>query len=258
MSKAHLNFVLIALAFGALPACGADAAAPGPQSPASTPAAGQAAATQDPAAAGDPSTDAKPAADDAQAASSGASNAKESDAAPKAGNGSIVGHVDVNPAKMGKDVVVYLTDAPPPEGKQVVVTVDQRKMAFSPFVTAVPVGSKIVFRNSDPFPHNIFSPDHERFDLGTIAQNGARVRVFKTPGPYTLLCNVHPGMLAYIDVVPTPYFTMADKDGKFEIKNVPPGKWTVEAWGPKLAPASQPVTVSGGQATVNLSLHRGG
>ena len=91
----------------------------------------------------------------------------------------------------------------------------------------------------------------------TMPQNSARIHVFKSPGTYSLLCNIHPNMLAYIEVVPSSYYAKADKDGKYAIKNVPAGSYKLGAWGPKLAPISQPVTVANGDVTVNLELHRG-
>jgi hypothetical protein len=42
-------------------------------------------------------------------------------------------------------------------------------------------------------------------------------------------CDVHPWMFAWVSVFDSPYFSVSDKDGKFVIKNVPPGKYTVEA-----------------------------
>lgn len=255
----HISLFAV-LAFGALPACGGgDASSPAPATPAAVsaaaPAPGAGETTLAPAA--DPAPAAAPTADALAATpASGATNGKTQPDA-KATSGSIVGQVDVTPAKLGKHVVVYLENAPAIGDKPTTATVDQRKMAFSPFLTVIPVGGKVIFRNDDPFPHNIFSPDGEKFDLGTMPHGGARVHVFKTAGTYTLLCNIHPGMLAYIDVVPSTHYVLASADGKYELKNVPPGTWKIAAWGPKLAAASQSVTMSGGQVTVNLSLHRG-
>ena len=42
-------------------------------------------------------------------------------------------------------------------------------------------------------------------------------------------CDVHPWMFAWVSVFDSPYFAVSDKDGKFAIKNVPPGKYTIEA-----------------------------
>jgi hypothetical protein len=61
-------------------------------------------------------------------------------------------------------------------------------------------------------------------------------------------CNIHPWMRAYIAVFKHPYFAVSDKDGKFEIKNLPPGTYTIKAWHEKLGTQTQKITVAGGEA----------
>ena len=43
-------------------------------------------------------------------------------------------------------------------------------------------------------------------------------------------CNVHPWMKAYMAVLSNPYFQVTGTDGKFDLKNLPPGTYTVVAW----------------------------
>jgi hypothetical protein len=47
-------------------------------------------------------------------------------------------------------------------------------------------------------------------------------------------CDVHPWMFAWVSVFDHPYFAVSGADGKFIIKNVPPGKYTLEATHRKL------------------------
>ncbi len=96
----------------------------------------------------------------------------------------------------------------------------------------------------------------EHFNIGTLAQNESRARVFKTPGTYSLLCNLHPGMLGYVVVTPSSYYAKADLQGHFTIKNVPPGTYKITAWAPRLPASTQAVTVKDGDATVTFDLHR--
>ena len=42
-------------------------------------------------------------------------------------------------------------------------------------------------------------------------------------------CDVHPWMFAYVCVSEHPCFAVSGKDGTFKIKDVPPGKYTLEA-----------------------------
>jgi hypothetical protein len=117
-------------------------------------------------------------------------------------------------------------------------------------------GGRVVFTNEDPFPHNVFSPDNEKFNMGNVPQHGAHQRVFHAPGPYTLLCNLHPGMLGYLLVTPSTWWAKTDAKGKFDMKHVPNGTYKVTAWAPRQAPVTQSVSVTDGDVTVNFDLHR--
>lgn len=113
-------------------------------------------------------------------------------------------------------------------------TMDQKEKAFVPRVLPVVVGTTVEFTNSDSFKHNIFSPDGERYNLGSWVGAKGRSYTFKKPGVYRQLCNIHPEMLAYIVVLDTPYFSLTDKDGNFEIAGIPSGKYVLRVWGEKL------------------------
>jgi hypothetical protein len=56
-------------------------------------------------------------------------------------------------------------------------------------------------------------------------------------------CDVHGWMNAYVGVLDHPYFAVSDKDGKFDIKTLPPGTYTIEAWHEKLGTMTQSVTI---------------
>lgn len=172
--------------------------------------------------------------------------------------GNIVGVITTKPVGLQAQAIVYLEDGPtedvPSHGQT--VTIENRAMNFIPFVSVAAVGAKVVFANTDPFPHNVFSPDNDKFNMGNIPQNGAHVRTFKSPGAYTLLCNLHPGMLGYLVVTPSTWFARGDAKGKYLMKHVPSGTYKLTAWAPRQAPVTQPVTVADGDVTVNFDMHR--
>jgi plastocyanin len=172
--------------------------------------------------------------------------------------GNVVGAVTTKPAAMQGQAVVYLEDGPKEDqpSRLQTVTIANRQMNFIPFVSVVAEGGKVVFVNEDPFPHNVFSPDGEKFNMGNIPQNGAHQRVFHTPGSFTLLCNLHPGMLGYLMVTPSTWWAKTDAKGKFAMKHVPNGTYKVTAWAPRQAPVTQSVTVADGDVTINFDLHR--
>jgi hypothetical protein len=69
-------------------------------------------------------------------------------------------------------------------------------------------------------------------------------------------CDVHPWMFAWVTVVDNPYFAITGKDGKFTIKNVPPGKYTISALHYKAAKAGvdKQVEVKDSGTTVDFTL----
>jgi plastocyanin len=164
--------------------------------------------------------------------------------------GSISGEVIAHPAKKSAGVVVFLESIPGsfrPPAKP--VTVDQKGMAFVPHVVAVMKGGTVVFKNSDAVRHNVFTPDAEKYNLGTWGQGESKTYTFKEAGVYHQLCNIHPEMLGFVVVLDNPFFAVTGPDGKFEIKDVPPGSYTLKTWGDKLPEVKKPVTVAAGAPT---------
>jgi plastocyanin len=109
--------------------------------------------------------------------------------------------------------------------------VTQKGKSFVPHVLAVPVGTKVSFRNDDAIYHNVFSlTKPNSFDTGLYKQGGTYEQTFRSPGPVQLLCNIHSSMLGYVYVVDSPYYAQADGAGVFTIKGVPPGEYEVQVW----------------------------
>src|SRR5215469_17804248 len=175
----------------------------------------------------------------------------------------IKGKVSVQGIKSAENIAVYVDvisdkkfDAP----KESVV-VDQRKMAFIPHVVVVQQGTTVEFLNSDPVGHNVYWPSISgnkklAHNLGTWPQGEKKPFQFNDVGTAALLCNVHPEMSGYVVVVPTPYFAVTDKDGNFEIKNIPAGKYRLKTWSEDGKPTTQSVEVSGAAATVELTVKK--
>jgi plastocyanin len=176
-----------------------------------------------------------------------------------ASGGSLTGTVKCVGVKNSADAVVYVDSIPgkvfpPPKDH---VQIDQKGMVFIPHVLPVLVGTTVDFLNSDPFLHNVFTPDKcaEKFNLGSWPQGHVRSYTFKKPCVATLLCNVHPEMEAFAVAVSTPYFAVTDPQGAYVIKDVPDGAYTVRVWHPKLKEAVQPVTVAG-ETVVNFEIKK--
>jgi plastocyanin len=174
-------------------------------------------------------------------------------AGPASAPGTLRGSVTTKPVSAAKSAVVYLVDAG--NVNPVNATLTNKQMNFSPSIVVLSVGGKLTFTNADPFPHNIFSPDHEKFDTGLLAPSATQSKTFSKPGAYTLLCNLHPNMRAYLLVTPSSYFGKVDSNGNFTIKDVPPGTYKAVAWTPGLQTSTQTITVNG-DTNFNFELHR--
>ena len=171
--------------------------------------------------------------------------------------GSIVGKVATNPWHTIKGgAVVYLEDGPKEAGVSLSATLDNHDMAFDPSIAIITAGGSVIFTNTDPVIHNVFSPDGEQWNVGQIPQHGSAVKRFDTPGTYTVLCNLHPSMLAYLVVSPSTYFARTEPDGSFAIDNVPAGSYHVTAWAPRMKPVTTAVTLTSAKTTVNFELAR--
>jgi plastocyanin len=136
---------------------------------------------------------------------------------------------------------------------------DQKGLMYAPHVLPVQVGTTVDFLNSDKVAHNVFwisigGNKKLGHNLGTWPQGEKRSFKFDSTGTVPVLCNVHPEMVAYVEVVPTPYFAETDNSGNYKIENVPDGSYTVTAWHEGAKNQSKPVVVSGNtKADFNLS-----
>lgn len=114
-------------------------------------------------------------------------------------------------------------------------TIRQEKLRFEPDFLVVPAGATIRFENHDDEIHNIHSRAAEnRFDTGAHLPGTVKEVILKNPGAVPIRCRTHQNMRGLIIVTPSPYFAVADTLGRFEIPNVPPGRYRVEAWHPRL------------------------
>lgn len=166
--------------------------------------------------------------------------------------GSISGKVICRGLRDHRDAVVYVERIPekaviPPKEP---VTLDQLNLTFLPHVLPVLVGTTVAFPNSDEVRHNVFSTSPaKRFNLGTYPRGVVKHVTFDQPGVVDLLCNVHSEMSAYVVILETPYFAVTGPDGKYEIKNVPPGRYVLKTWHESLKPQSKEVEVRAGEST---------
>lgn len=129
--------------------------------------------------------------------------------------------------------VVYLDGSFSKPASQSTKQVVQKNLTFVPSLLPVQVGTRVEFPSLDDTYHNIFSySPAKRFDLGRYRPDERPIpsQVFDTPGLVTLRCDIHEHMRALILVLDTPYFVMTDTDGRFRLRGLPSGRYTLKAW----------------------------
>jgi plastocyanin len=138
------------------------------------------------------------------------------------------------------------------------VVLDQKGCLYEPQILAIQTGQKLVVKNSDNCIHNVHCtptvPGNDEHN--DVQMAGAADLTYTFPQPEMFLrfkCDVHPWMFAWVSVIDSPYFCVSDTGGKFVIKNVPPGKYTVEADHRKLGSQTQDVEVKDSDVTVNFT-----
>jgi plastocyanin len=137
------------------------------------------------------------------------------------------------------------------------LVIDQKGCVYTPSIAAVQTGQKIIVKNSDTCVHNVHTKPTVagNEESNQLQMPGGADLTFTFPQPEPFLkfqCDVHPWMFAWVSVFDSPYFAVSDKNGKFTIKNVPPGKYTVEAAHRKLGSQTQEVEVADKDVTVNF------
>lgn len=130
------------------------------------------------------------------------------------------------------------------------VTFEQKGCMYQPHVVALRANQKIKMVNSDNTTHNVHPiPANNREwnkaePAGTTMEESFAREEIAIP----VKCNVHPWMKSYIAVFKHPYFAVTGKDGSFQLPDLPPGEYTVEAWHEKLGTMTQKITVAAGES----------
>ena len=132
--------------------------------------------------------------------------------------------------------------------KAVKATVDQHGCKFVAHVTAMTPG-ELELKNSDDILHNIHTYSTANPSINKAQPKFKKVMTekFEKPEMIKLTCDVHSWMLGWVAVMPSPFFGVTDASGVTKIDNVPPGKYTVEAWHETLGKQTKEVEVKAGQ-----------
>lgn len=147
-----------------------------------------------------------------------------------------------------ENVIVFVSQGldgrsfdPPPQP----AVITQKGCMYVPHVVAMQANQKLEVVNSDNTMHNIHpTPSINReWNKAQLPGSPLEETFSREEVAIPVRCNVHPWMHSYIAVFRHPYFVVTGKGGSFELKNLPPGTYTLEAWHEKLGATTQTVTV---------------
>jgi plastocyanin len=129
------------------------------------------------------------------------------------------------------------------------VVLDQKSCRYHPHVFGLMVGQPMTILNSDPTLHNIHAipGTNQEFNTAQPIQGMKTEHVFTAKEANVVVpfkCDVHGWMNAYAGVLDHPYFGVTGEDGKFSIKNLPPGTYKLSAWHEKAGTKTIDITVA--------------
>ncbi|MBK7859701.1 MAG: carboxypeptidase regulatory-like domain-containing protein [Archangiaceae bacterium] len=136
--------------------------------------------------------------------------------------------------------------APPAEP----LTIDQQGCMYTPRVQGGVLGQKVQVKNGDGTLHNVHGYNGTKTVFNQAQPPGSKplLKELKKTEVLTVKCDVHAWMAAYVVLSSNTFFATTSADGTFAINDVPPGRYTVEAWHEKLGTRSAEITVEEGKA----------
>lgn len=152
-----------------------------------------------------------------------------------------------------KNAIVYISDGlgnrtfdPPTEP----VVFEQKGCIYNPRILGMRARQALKVINSDPTTHNIHpAPQNNReWNMSQPPGSTPIEETFARAEIIPVKCNVHPWMRGYIAVFKHPFFAITDKNGSFELKNVPPGEYTIQAWQERYGVLTQKVKLAPNQS----------
>jgi plastocyanin len=136
---------------------------------------------------------------------------------------------------------------------------NQVDKTFVPAVLPIVAGTRVFFPNSDQIQHHVYSFSRTKsFELPLYRGEEAPPVVFDKPGLVKLGCNIHDWMSAVILVLPSMHFAVTDADGRYALRDLPAGEYSLVAWHErsreKTEESTRKVTVSSAGVVVDFEL----
>ena len=124
--------------------------------------------------------------------------------------------------------------------------VDQKNLAFRPYVEVLRPGESVVFRNSDATRHHVYSFSRAKsFEYVVAPRQESAPMTLPRAGVVAVGCNIHDGMISYLYVTDAPWSARSDARGHVVLDGLPAGTYEVRVWHPRLPPTKQEIAQPG-------------
>lgn len=128
------------------------------------------------------------------------------------------------------------------------VVLKHDKALFQPRILGLRAGQDLKIRNEDDFLHctHAFPYNNREFNFGQRSRGMEETKRFDhVEIMVPVKCDVHPWERGWIGVIDHPFFAITESGGTFELKDVPPGRYTIEVWQERYKPVSREIEVRG-------------
>ncbi len=138
------------------------------------------------------------------------------------------------------NVLVYVKNGPRLQGSGSggrPPIIEQRGCRYHPHVLAVRTGETVQIVNADDTTHNIhpMPTQSKQWNESQLPNTEPITKKFDKPElMIPIKCNQHAWMRMYLNVLDTPFFAVTGEDGKFDLKGLPAGDYTLAAVHEKL------------------------
>jgi plastocyanin len=174
--------------------------------------------------------------------------------------GSVRGRLLAPAGSTAEAMLVFLEPldaAGPPAEPAPPAVVRASARGIAPALLAVAVGGSVRFENDANLYHRLFSYSEPNvFDLVLHVGNSKTVP-FRKPGVVRVYCSLHPAEGAVVFVSPSRWFTTFRPSEPYEIRDVPPGRYRLGAFGEGMTAEARNVTIQPGvEASVEITGRR--
>ncbi|HEY1139720.1 MAG TPA: carboxypeptidase regulatory-like domain-containing protein [Lysobacter sp.] len=124
--------------------------------------------------------------------------------------------------------------------------IDQKSLAFTPYVEVFRPGDEVVYRNSDRTRHHVYSfSPIKAFEFVLAPGEASKPLKLDRSGVIAVGCNIHDGMINYLYISDAPWVARTDPSGVIAFPDLPAGAFDVRVWQPRLPPRRPDLVQSG-------------